>query len=207
MRRSRETVVVIGEGITEKYYIQSLRDVLVIKPTAIKPKNSSLEELEHSIEGAIKEGYSRIYCLIDKDNMVLDGNPDHERNAKVYSNLRNKYHNKRIKNRDGDESYVCMIESFPATEIFFHYYFGFRGAYFSNSQLKNILNERVGYKTEEKYLIKNSLNEVLTRVGGSLECAVEASVLSIRNNPDKNTNSSFTEIGFMIKALLSGVFE
>lgn len=38
MRRSRETVVVIGEGITEKYYIQSLRDVLVIKPTAIKPK-------------------------------------------------------------------------------------------------------------------------------------------------------------------------
>lgn len=91
MRRSRETVVVIGEGITEKYYIQSLRDVLVIKPTAIKPKNSSLEELEHSIEGAIKEGYSRIYCLIDKDNKVLDGNPDHERNAKVYSNLRNKY--------------------------------------------------------------------------------------------------------------------
>ena len=62
MARKRITVAIIGEGITEKYYIQSLQDILEIKPTPIKPKNSSLKELEISIKDCIKKGYSKIYC-------------------------------------------------------------------------------------------------------------------------------------------------
>ena len=55
MAKSRVTVAVIGEGITEKYFILSLRDVLQIKPGYVKPKNSSLKELEITIKSCIKK--------------------------------------------------------------------------------------------------------------------------------------------------------
>ena len=45
MPKSKTSVAIIGEGITEKYFILSLRDILRIKPIPIKPKNSSLKEL------------------------------------------------------------------------------------------------------------------------------------------------------------------
>ena len=81
MARNKITIAVIGEGITEKYYIQSLQDVFNIKPIPVKPKKSNLKELEISIKDCIKKGYSKIYCLIDKDNKISDGDPDHNRNA------------------------------------------------------------------------------------------------------------------------------
>lgn len=133
-------MAVIGEGITEKYYIQSLQDILEIKPTPIKPKNSTLKELEISIKDCIKKGYGKIFCLIDKDNKINDGDPDHERNAAEYARLKRQYHNKLHKCADGSVTKIIMIESYPATEIFFLYYFGYTSAHYTNQQLKLVLN-------------------------------------------------------------------
>lgn len=199
MARNRITVAVIGEGITEKYYIQSLRDVLRIKPTPVKPKNSSLKELEVAIKECIKKGYSHIYCMIDVDNKVNDGDPDHERNAKEYAKLKRQYHNKRCKCSDGSYACITMIESFPATEIFFLYYFGYTGAAYTNQQLKGMLNKKIGYLTEEKYLIKHSLHDLLIQSGGSIETAIAASLQSISEG--QFINRSYTEIGIMIRDL------
>lgn len=202
MARKKETIAVIGEGITEKYYIQSLRDFLKIKPTPIKPKNSSLKELEISIKDCIKKGYNRIYCLIDCDNKICDGHPDHERNAQEYSQLKHRYHLKQHKCFDGSYALVIMVESFPATEIFFLYYFGFTNASYTNQQLKNLLHQRFGYSTEEKYLIKHSIHETIVKFGGALETAIKASEQSILTKCiDDNIHSSYTEIGEMIKYL------
>ncbi len=202
MRKDREAVAVIGEGITEKYYLLSLRDFLKIKPTPIKPKNSSLKELENSIKECIKKGFSRIFCLIDRDNKIYDGDPGHEANAKEYAELKRKYHKKQHRCSDGSTSVVIMIESFPATEIFFLYYFGFTDAFFTNHQLKFLLNQRYGYLTEEKFLIKHSLHEVFTSYGGSLVVAINASEQSIRNKEEnRNIHSSYSEIGVLLKFL------
>ena len=60
----------IGEGITEYYYFNSLKDEFPqlqnIEPKV--PKHSSLEELRKNIETAINEGYSKVFCVIDMDN-------------------------------------------------------------------------------------------------------------------------------------------
>ena len=53
----RETIAVIGEGITEFYYIQSIKDCVKIKPKAFIPKNSGVKELENSISYS-NSGYS-----------------------------------------------------------------------------------------------------------------------------------------------------
>lgn len=201
MARNRMTVAVIGEGITEKYFIQSLRDVLQIKPTPVKPKNSSLKELEISIKECIRKGYSRIYCMIDVDNKIHDGNPDHDRSADEYARLKRQYHNKPCRCPDGSKAIVVMIESFPATEIFFWYYFGYTSASYSNQQLKNMLNKKFGYTTEEKYLIKHSLHDTLVEAGGSLKTAILASQQSISAIENPNSGQSYSEIGIMIQEL------
>lgn len=201
MARNRVSVAVIGEGITEKYFIQSLRDILHIKPTPIKAKNSSLKELEIAIKDCIKKGYNRIYCMIDVDNKVHDGNPDHEQNAKEYASLKRKYHNKQCRSIDGNQTLIVMIESFPSTEIFFLYYFGYTSALFTNQQLKSLLNKRFGYRTEEKYLIKHSLHDTLTQLGGSLGTAISASERSRSDTPADQLWQSYTEIGVMIREL------
>lgn len=200
MARKRITVAVIGEGITEKYYIQSLQDILEIKPTPIKPKNSTLKELEISIKDCIKKGYSKIFCLIDKDNKINDGNPDHDRNAAEYARLKKQYHNKVHKCPDGSVTKIVMIESYPATEIFFLYYFGYTSAHYSNQQLKHILNKKFGYLTEERYLIKHSLHDMLVESGGSLETAISASAQSIMNI-NRELETSFSEISILIQDL------
>lgn len=200
MARKRITVAVIGEGITEKYYIQSLQDILEIKPTPVKPKNSTLKEMEISIKDCIKKGYSKIFCLIDKDNKINDGNPDHDRNAAEYARLKKQYHNKLHKCPDGGVTKIVMIESYPATEIFFLYYFGYTSAHYTNQQLKHILNKKFGYLTEERYLIKHSLHDTLVESGGSLETAISASAQSIMNI-DRELETSFSEISILIQDL------
>lgn len=200
MARKRLTVAVIGEGITEKYYIQSLQDILEIKPTPIKPKNSTLKEMEISIKDCIRKGYSKIFCLIDKDNKINDGNPDHDRNAAEYARLKKQYHNKLHKCPDGGVTKIVMIESYPATEIFFLYYFGYTSAHYTNQQLKHILNKKFGYLTEERYLIKHSLHDTLVESGGSLETAISASAQSIMNI-DRELGTSFSEISILIQDL------
>lgn len=200
MARKRLTVAVIGEGITEKYYIQSLQDILEIKPTPVKPKNSTLKEMEISIKDCIRKGYSKIFCLIDKDNKINDGNPDHDRNAAEYARLKKQYHNKLHKCPDGGVTKIVMIESYPATEIFFLYYFGYTSAHYTNQQLKHILNIKFGYLTEERYLIKHSLHDTLVESGGSLETAISASAQSIMNI-DRELGTSFSEISILIQDL------
>lgn len=198
MSRNKLSVAVIGEGITEKYFILSLRDVLGIKPTPIKPKNSSLKELEIAIKDCIRRGYSCVYCMIDIDNKIYDGNPDHDKNAKEYQQLRHHYHNKQYRCPDGSKTLIIMIESFPSTELFFLYYFGYTSALYTNQQLKNILNKKFGYLTEEKYLIKHSLHDTLIQSGGSLKTAVLASEQS---KADISPGQPYTEIGIMIREL------
>lgn len=201
MRRNRLAVAVIGEGITEVYYIQSLRDVLRIKPAAVKPKNSSLKELEIAIKGCIRKGYDKIYCLIDMDNKIQDGNPDHERNSRDYSVLKRRYHNKQHRNSEGSSSLVLMVESYPATEVFFLYYFGYSSALHTNQGLKALLNRKIGYITEEKYLSSYSLHERLIEHGGALETAVTASEKSMEDNMLGENGRCYTAIGAMIRDL------
>lgn len=203
MARGRITVAVIGEGITEYYYMNSLRDILNIKPTSIKPKKSNIQELENAIKKCISKGYDQVYCLIDLDNKVYDGNPDHEKNGRDYEKLKRLYHNKSHKCPNGGSTQVQMIESFPSTEIFFRYYFGYTSAILSNQQLKKQLNLRYGYSTEEKYLIKHSIHNTLTSAGGSLEIAIAASMQSVSMSKGQSEQCPFSEIGSMIRCLIN----
>ena len=135
------------------------------------------------------------------DNKVNDGHPERRKNSEEYLKLKRKYHKKKIKNREG-EAEVIMIESYPSTELFFLYYFGYRGAEYTNEQLKRILNEKNGYRVEEKYFIKNSLHDLFEDHGGSLKTAILAAEKSVNTKEVENPHATYTEIGGLIRLLL-----
>lgn len=65
MGKLKHSVLILGEGPTEFYYFNSLRDVikgLTIKPDY--PKHSSMKELEEKINDGIKDGYDRIFASL-----------------------------------------------------------------------------------------------------------------------------------------------
>lgn len=201
MKRQSVSIVLVGEGITEKYYFDSLRDILKIKPKALVSKHTNVFTLEKHIKDCIKSGYDRIYCIIDLDNKTNDNRPEHRKNHEAYIKLKKKYHKKKFKNYDGDTE-VYMIESYPSSELFFLFYFGYRGAEFSNDELKKLLFDMTGYKVEERFFIRNSLHNLFEKKGGSLLKVIEASERSVRNRESRNPHASFTEIGLMLKELL-----
>ena len=65
----RKTIAIIGEGITEKYYIESLKGIspFVVMPRELGKKASSLKTLEKNILLCVEKGFDEIYCLIDMD--------------------------------------------------------------------------------------------------------------------------------------------
>ena len=84
MANMRNADIVLGEGITEKYYIKSLLDVLTIRPRCERVKPYNTKELEAAIIQYAKEGYTTIHCLIDMDKKVNE--PKTMENYKVKTN-------------------------------------------------------------------------------------------------------------------------
>ena len=70
MKKIKDSIIVIGEAITEYYYFNSLKDTyrqLNIKPAY--PKHSTgLDYLAQEIDKAIDDGHSLIICVVDMDN-------------------------------------------------------------------------------------------------------------------------------------------
>ena len=119
--KQRNTTIIIGEGPTEFYYLNSLKDefriLQHIKPDS--PKNTSLRELQRSIKSSIQMGYSQVFCLIDMDTKKKDA-----KSMAEYQRLKKKYHNVHIvKKRSGIDCQIRFYETERCTELFFIYYF------------------------------------------------------------------------------------
>lgn len=129
----RITTVIIGEGPTEYFYLNSLKDefreLQNIKPDF--PKNTSLRELERSIEEAVSMGYDRIFCLIDMDNKKK-----YAKSLSDYQKLKNKYHGKKVSKPSKGISYeITFIETDRCTELFFSTIFDIPGSLTANRKI------------------------------------------------------------------------
>lgn len=114
MGKLKHSVLILGEGPTEFYYFNSLRDVvkgLTIKPDY--PKHSSMKELEEKIEDGIKDGHDRIFCVIDMDTK------DEEPECTQYARLKKKYSKPVSKPKKGIYCEVHFFETHRCTEFSF----------------------------------------------------------------------------------------
>ncbi len=185
--------IVLGEGITEEYYLKSLLDILTIRPRYEQVKPYNKKELEAAINQYAKDGYTTIHCLIDMDTKVR-----HPKTMEDYRKLKQKYDRKRVRKTNCE---VRFYESFPSIEQFFYFYFESSTAQQTNDGLKSWLKHKCGYDTSLKYLRPHSLNGVFTKNGGCLKNAIANAKKSVKLREDNNFNCSYTEVGDLIEYL------
>ena len=198
MGKLRESAMIIGEGITEFYYFQSLCDVykqVVFKPDC--PKHTSIKELEIKIREAAEKGYTHIFCIIDMDNK----NKEPERTR--YKRLRAKFAKPINKPKKGISCKVEFFETHLCTEMFFRYYFGYTSrSYGDQESLIKDLNKYVEYeKTIDFFSKSKGLHSYFERKGGSLEKAITNAEKSMKEKEKNDRDYTYSELGRLMKAL------
>lgn len=200
MGKQRNTTIIIGEGPTEFYYLNSLKDefriLQHIKPDS--PKNTSLRELQRSIESSIQMGYSQVFCLIDMDTKKKDA-----KSMAEYQRLKKKYHNAHIvKKRSGIDCQIRFYETERCTELFFIYYFKYTTQKFQTSEdVEVLLNKICGYDKTLKFFRGHPLHQFFEKQGGNFVNVIanaNRSLVDVRNG---NRDYTYSEIGSMFNDL------
>ncbi len=202
MAKLKHSVLILGEGPTEFYYFNSLREVvkgLTIKPDY--PKHTNMKELEEKIENGITDGYDRIFCVIDMDTK------DEEPERTQYARLKKKYADPVRKPKKGIYCEISFFETHRCTELFFLYYFRYTArAYNDQHELLLDLNKCCGYeKTIDFFRKSRGLHTYFEKKGGKLETAIHNAKHSVEEKLADGRNYTFSELGRMIdelKALL-----
>ena len=163
MAGMKNSEIVIGEGITEKYYIISLLDTVKVKPTPIIIKPYNMEELDKAIKYYATEGRTAIHCLIDMDNKV-----NNDSNMKKYKKIKQKYDGKTVR---GTDCIVRFYESLPSIEQFLYYYFEYSTSIKTNSGLKSWLHHKCGYDKHTGYDGKAYFHSRFTAVEDGVKTA------------------------------------
>lgn len=198
MGKLKHSVLILGEGPTEFYYFNSLRDVvkgLTIKPDY--PKHTSIKELEEKIENGITDGYDRIFCVIDMDTK------DVESERTQYARLKKKYANPVNKPKKGIYCEVRFFETHRCTELFFLYYFRYTARMYNDqSELLLDLNKQCGYeKTIDFFKKSKGLHSYFEKRGGKLDTAVCNAKHSMDTKLTDNREYTYSELGRMIEEL------
>lgn len=198
MGKLKHSILILGEGPTEFYYFNSLRDVvkgLTVKPDY--PKHTSIKELEEKIENDIVDGYNRIFCIIDMD--TKDVEPEHTQ----YAKLKKKYAKPVNKSKKGIYCEVHFFETHRCTELFFLYYFRYTARIYNDqSELLLDLNKQCGYeKTIDFFKKSKGLHSYFEKKGGSLDSAICNAKHSMDEKLANNRDYTYSELGRMIEEL------
>lgn len=184
-RKSTKTIAVIGEGITEKYYLNSLSDSIVANIVPKLPKHTSILQLEKTIDNCIDLGYDNVYVLIDMDNKKEGKNKEN------YYRFKNKFH-KKIKK----QCYIEFFENERCLEIWFLYHFrNTTKEYRHSDDIVNELKVICGYdKNESFFRSSQGLHNFLCTNGGDFEQAKENARLSMISKQEQGREYTYSEM-------------
>ena len=198
MKKIKDSIIVIGEGITEYYYFNSLKDTyrqLNIKPTY--PKHSTgLEYLSQEIDKAIDAGHSLIICVVDMDNKKEGKEKeDYER----FKRSRVGVHT--IK-KTGLKYEIRFVENERCTEIFFLFYFAYTSRCFqSQPELLDELNKKCYYEKTEKLYKKYPLHQYFEKSGGDFKQALRNAVQSMKEKEETGRDYTYSQMAELFEAL------
>lgn len=202
----KKTIAVIGEGITEKYYIESIKRLSDFKvmPSELGKRASSLKKLKDDIDGAIKAGFDEVYCLIDMDGK-------HEGTCKSqYDALKRKYHGITHGNKKkGIQCKVIFTETERCTELWFLYHFTPSATTKQFQSYKELEKELHKYrpqydKSKDYFQSVGSLHNELTKKAdaqGSLAQAIKNSKSSLASKERDERQHTYSEFHVLFEAL------
>ncbi|MTK53202.1 RloB family protein [Paludibacter sp.] len=199
-QKHSKSIAVIGEGITEQYYLLSLKGVIGAQIEPKLPKHSTgMQYLKEEIEKCIAAGYSHVYCLIDMDNKGEGKNKTH------YIRLKEKYHNQTVsKPKEGIKCKIIFFENERCLELWFLYHFKYTTALYPTSDvLTKELNTLCGYQKTEKFFLstKGGLHRLLLKHGGDFDKAKINAAKSLQTKEEDNREYTYSEMSNFFKML------
>ena len=198
MKKIKDSIIVIGEAITEYYYFNSLKDTyrqLNIRPTY--PKHSSgLDYLEQEIDKAIEAGYSQIICVVDMDNKK-EGKEKSE-----YERFKKRLEGVHTIRRTKQKYEIRFIENERCTEIFFLFYFAYTSRCFQNQpELLKELNNHCAYEKAEIFFKKHSLHQYFEKSGGNFMLALRNAAQSMKEKEETERDYTYSQMAELFEAL------
>jgi hypothetical protein len=199
MGKLKQPIVIIGEGPTEYYYFNSLKDRfrnIQIEPTM--PKHTSILEIGRKIEECIANGYAKVFCVIDMDNK------NRASEMAQYQKLKAKYNKPISKPKSGIYCEVFFYETHLCTELFFLYYFCYTSKAFSdqNSLLKE-LNSHCPYEKHIDFFRKcKGLHSYFEKNKGNLDLAIANAIRSCNERDEGSRDYTYSQLGTLIEELI-----
>lgn len=198
MKQNRNHIVIIGEGLTEFYYLNSLRQSyrqLQIRP-AYPHHSSSMGDLELEIDKAVDEGCPFIVCMVDMDNKK------NEKEYQAYERLKKKREGKHVVRKKGLEYEIRFIETEPCTELFFLFYFTYTSRCFQNQpELLKELNKHCNYEKSEKFFKKQPLHQYFEESGGDFIQALRNAAKSMKEKEETGRDYTYSQMTQLFEAL------
>ncbi len=158
-----ESIIIIGEGLTEQYYFQHIRSLYGYH-YQIKPHyfgNTSLPEMEAKIEKVLQDKLGTVVCVFDSDVS--------EREEKA------KQHLERLLHKYSKNKKVIICNTLPSIEYWFLLHFCNTNRYFQDSkavekELRKFIRfyeKTAAFLSQEKWVADlcadNKLTDALTR--------------------------------------------
>ena len=177
--KQKQSLAIFGEGITEWYYIDSLRIArrFPFKLHPSLPQHSDIKHMLAQAKKCIGEGYDEVVCLIDMDR--LNAIPS-EKQAYLKAKSQTAYRK------------VTFVETDPCTEYWFlmHFMPQLSKRNFANYEAVELeLRKHMpGYEKAETYLRRIHLYDFLCQ-NGNLEQALTFAKRSADLHDEGNENS------------------
>ena len=202
MTKIKDSIAVIGEGITEYYYFNSLKDEftqLNLRP--MYPKHStSLVDLEQEVDKAINRGYNLIFCVIDMDNKK-DG-----AEKQRYLNLKKRLEGTRTIKKTDQTYTIRFIENERCTELFFLFYFIYTSRHFQDQPaVLQELNKHCKYEKTEKFFKSHGLHQYFKKQGGNFMDALRNAARSMKEREECGRDHTYSQMAELFAAL--GIIE
>ena len=188
-KNTRLSIGIIGEGITEWHYFNSLRQEkrYTFKLSPELPKHSDYKSIFKKAKALIKEGYDHVFCVLDLD--VFKNDKKLEERYIADKNTLQK--DKRIK----------VFETMPCFEYWFLLHFKpFSTRIYSNydSLQQDIRQYLPRYEKSHQYLKRANMYQTLINEG-NIDLAYESSSrLRAEKEDSDNGSFPFTEIDILL---------
>ena len=198
MKKIKDSIAIIGEGLTEYYYFNSLKDdfrQLNIKP-AYSKHSSGLDYLEQEIDKAIDAGYSLIICVVDMDNKKKG------KEKEEYESFKQRLTGVHSIKKPECTYEIRFIENERCTELFFLFYFVYSSRCFQNQpELLKELNKHCLYEKTELFLRKHPLHQYFEKTGGDFKQALRNAAKSMKEKEETERDYTYSQMAELFEAL------
>lgn len=199
-RTVNKSIAIIGEGVTEWFYFDSLRIACryPFKVAPDFPQHSDIGHMLKLLESYLYKQFDLVVCLFDMDRLF-----QHPAEMQIYQQAKKKYSAKKYAEQ------VMFVETNPCTEFWFLLHFlpkAICRKYECYEQLLPELRKYMpGYEKTQRYFKRTNLYKYLTENGDQNRAIANSEKLCQMCQDSPEDRMAYSEVHRVIEVLNSTI--